>query len=213
MAKAKPLKKPQSPAPRNSQSAAIVEATLEAATELGPGASIERIAKRAGVGAASVYRYFPNKAALFAEVGRRVHLRMKEAIIALSVDTSFEEGLYRICRLGMEVSPFPEAVRRHLHEEVPWSWVNETARSTTEEIVQALAEAVQRTSRVSVDADTLRRRVVVAISIVRGAALSALRFPELAGSAEDLLPDVVRSVRACLLADADADAESESGER
>ncbi len=201
MAKANPLKRPQRPAPRNSQSAAVVEATLTAATELGPSASIERIAKRAGVGAASVYRYFPNKAALFAEVGRQIHLRMKEEIIALSRDGEFEEALVRVCRQGMEVGLFSEELRRHLHEEVPWNWVDQTARETKQAIVAAMIEAVSRTTRISVEPAVLQRRVVVAISIVRGAALSALRFPELAGSAEELLPDVVRSVRACLLVD------------
>lgn len=204
MAKANPLKKPQRPAPRNAQSSAIVEATLTAASELGPSASIERIAKRAGVGAASVYRYFPNKAALFAEVGRQIHLQMKEEIIALSRDGEFDDALVRVCRQGMEVSSFSEELRRHLHEEVPWSWVDQTARETTEAIVSAMIEAFQRTTRTSLEPAMLRRRVVVAISIVRGTALSVLRFPELAGSTEDLLPDVVRSVRACLLADGDA---------
>ncbi|MEM6294013.1 MAG: helix-turn-helix domain-containing protein [Myxococcota bacterium] len=198
MAKAKPLKKPDRPAPRNAQSAAIVDATLTAATELGPSASIEAIAKRAGVGAASVYRYFPNKAALFAEVGRRIHLRMKDEVVALSHTSDFEDGLTRIVRAGIEVNLFSQDIRRHLHEDVPWAWVDETARATTEEIVVAMTDAVERTAAVSVDRATLERRVVVAISTVRGAALSALRFPQL-GSTEELLPDVVRTVRACLL--------------
>lgn len=198
MAKAKQTGKPQRPAPRNEQSAAIVDATVAAATELGPSASVEAIAKRAGVGSASVYRYFPTKAALFAEVGRRVHLRMKEEIIALSRGVEFDEGIERICRMGLEVSQFPESVRRHLHEEVPWSWVDETARVTTEEIVEALVEAIERTTQLPIDRPALQQRVIVAISIVRGAALSALRFPNLTGPASALLPDVVRAVRACL---------------
>jgi AcrR family transcriptional regulator len=51
----------------------ILEAATDAFAELGPDVSIAEIARRAGVGHGTVFRRFPTKDALFAEV-IRVHL-------------------------------------------------------------------------------------------------------------------------------------------
>ncbi|MFD1539416.1 TetR/AcrR family transcriptional regulator [Nonomuraea guangzhouensis] len=49
-------------AARNSEK--IVHATRQVWTEVGPDASLEEIANRAGVGIATLYRHFPDKAVL-----------------------------------------------------------------------------------------------------------------------------------------------------
>ena len=62
-----PLAPPQAPAPSRPESTAIVDALVAAALELGPDASVNAIAERAGVGVASLYRYFPSKASILAK--------------------------------------------------------------------------------------------------------------------------------------------------
>jgi len=74
MARSKdPLAPQPEPAPTTSDSAEIVEAIVAAVIAIGdPNVSVNAIAERAGVGVASVYRYFPNKSAIYAEISRRL---------------------------------------------------------------------------------------------------------------------------------------------
>ena len=81
-----PLAPPQAPAPSRPESTAIVDALVAAALELGPDASVNAIAERAGVGVASLYRYFPSKASILAELARRAQhdalTRIQEVLAA-----------------------------------------------------------------------------------------------------------------------------------
>ena len=88
--------------PRQERSKATVAAVIEAAAQLlvetGPGVSTNAIAARAGVGIASLYRYFPNKAALFQavaeEYGQYLEARADQ-LVAEVESTSPREAINR----------------------------------------------------------------------------------------------------------------------
>jgi AcrR family transcriptional regulator len=61
-------RKPRTDAQRNRES--ILKAAKEAFTRFGAGASLDEIAKQAGVGAGTLYRHFPTRDALIEAVYR-----------------------------------------------------------------------------------------------------------------------------------------------
>ena len=86
-----------------------LERVLDAATEVfaasGPDASVDEIAKRAGVGHATVFRRFPTKDDLmFAVIERRVEeMRAiaKEALAAEDPGAAFFDFVHRVAELSM----------------------------------------------------------------------------------------------------------------
>ena len=67
----------------------IVEAAREQVAEGGyVSASVQAVAERAGVATGSVYRHFPSKAELFAEVFRRASQRELDVVTAVTTDES-----------------------------------------------------------------------------------------------------------------------------
>jgi AcrR family transcriptional regulator len=81
----------------------IVAAAREQVGEGGyASASVQAIARRAGVATGSVYRHFPSKAALFAEVFRRASQRELDLVIALTAN----EGLRPSERVAAAVEAF-----------------------------------------------------------------------------------------------------------
>jgi AcrR family transcriptional regulator len=96
----KPKRQPihQRKAPRQERSRATVEAILQAAAYIlvrqGYDAfTTNSVAERAGVNIASLYQYFPNKEAIFAELHRRHVAESRTAMLtALRLDESAREG-------------------------------------------------------------------------------------------------------------------------
>src|SRR5881392_733865 len=67
----------------------IVSAALDQVSEGGyASASVQAVARRAGVATGSVYRHFPSKAELFSEVFRRASQRELDVVRALTEDES-----------------------------------------------------------------------------------------------------------------------------
>jgi AcrR family transcriptional regulator len=65
----------------------IVAAARDQVAEAGYGsASVQAVARRAGVATGSVYRHFPSKAELFAEVFRRASQRELDVVAAVTAD-------------------------------------------------------------------------------------------------------------------------------
>ena len=64
----------------------VLEAAAEVFAERGPDASIDEIARRAGVGHGTVFRRFPSKEALL----QAVVLRRVEELTALAAEADFE---------------------------------------------------------------------------------------------------------------------------
>ncbi len=78
--------------PRQNRSRAAFEAMLEAAARILEAEGLEalttnRVAERAGVSIGSLYQYFPNKAALLAELTRRERAALLEGLDAVAADT------------------------------------------------------------------------------------------------------------------------------
>jgi AcrR family transcriptional regulator len=71
----------------------IVEAARAQVAEGGyTSASVQAVARRAGVATGSVYRHFPSKAELFAEVFRRASQRELDLVTAIAADPSLPPG-------------------------------------------------------------------------------------------------------------------------
>jgi len=66
----------------------IVEAAAEVVAERGVSAPMEAIAKRAGVGVGTLYRRFPDRAALIAALGRHYVTSVNQAVEAAVTSTS-----------------------------------------------------------------------------------------------------------------------------
>jgi AcrR family transcriptional regulator len=96
---ANPARKPRADALRNRER--LLETAADIFSAGGPDASLEAVAKRAGVGIGTLYRHFPTREALFDAVYRR------------EVDQLSELAE----RLASEVEPV-EALRRWLHANV-----------------------------------------------------------------------------------------------
>jgi AcrR family transcriptional regulator len=131
---AHPARKPRADAVRNR------ERLLETAADIfgagGPEASLEAVAKRAGVGIGTLYRHFPTREALFEAVYRR------------EVDQLSELAE----RLADEVEPV-EALRRWLH-------ANVRLVATKKGMAAALALAAHRPSELhAYSADRLTKAV------------------------------------------------------
>ncbi len=97
-----------------------LERVLDAATEVfaasGPDASVDEIARRAGVGHATVFRRFPTKGDLiFAVVERRVdeiRALAEEALAADDPGEAFYEFVWRVAELNMSAPGLHQCVLR-----------------------------------------------------------------------------------------------------
>jgi AcrR family transcriptional regulator len=128
------VRKPRADAVRNRER--LLETAADIFSAGGPGASLEAVAKRAGVGIGTLYRHFPTREALFEAVYRR------------EVDQLSE----RAERLANEFEPV-EALRRWLH-------ANVRLVATKKGMVAALALAAYRPSELhAYSADRLTKAV------------------------------------------------------
>jgi AcrR family transcriptional regulator len=80
----------------------IVQAAKEAFTENGAGASLDDIAKRAGVGPGTLYRHFPTREALLGAVYRAEVERLADSAEQLSRDLPPLEALRACLQLFIE---------------------------------------------------------------------------------------------------------------
>jgi AcrR family transcriptional regulator len=130
----KSVRKPRADAVRNRER--LLETAADIFSAGGPDASLEAVAKRAGVGIGTLYRHFPTREVLFEAVYRR------------EVDQLSE----RAERLADEFEPV-EALRRWLH-------ANVRLVATKKGMVAALALAAYRPSELhAYSADRLTKAV------------------------------------------------------
>lgn len=189
-----PLAPQPEPAPTRSDSAEIVEAIVAAVIAIGdPNVSINTIAERAGVGIASVYRYFPNKSAIYAEISRRLQrdflagLRTKLADPSLSLEAAVEA----CCRMAVVVPGVTPALRQAVNTTFPLSWSHAHAdavfSSAISEMTQWLGTRLDPVPR------DLADRVFIAFASGRGLVMMSMLMPDRAPPHEVLIRHMVRA--------------------
>jgi AcrR family transcriptional regulator len=199
MSKRDPLAPVEPPAPSREDSREIVDAIVEAVRLLAdPNASMNDIAARAGVGVASVYRYFPSRGAIYAEVSRRLHREflasLRSELAAPHADLA--AAVRAVCRIAVHVDGTNPQLRHALNVMVPASWsydsACETFRTSIEEIVAWLRHHMP-----TPPAD-LESRVFVMFALARGTIQIAMSYPTLAPSMPDLVDHLTRATLAVL---------------
>ncbi len=166
--------------PTRSDSQAIVEAILVACRELlttEGEVSIRAVARRAGVGEASVHRYFPSKLALFTAVFDAQHQDILKTFRGLlETTTSLEDGVRKGVTFFAGFGERELAVRRSLSTELPLSWTLERLVEATNALRDVfvewlLSQAPELTREVA------EHRVFYTVAAVRGAVTLRLHDP------------------------------------
>jgi AcrR family transcriptional regulator len=93
-------RRPRADAVRNHER--VLEAAKAVFSAGGPDASLEAVARRAGVGIGTLYRHFPRREALFEAVYRREVEQLAELAEELKADASPVEALRRWLRANVE---------------------------------------------------------------------------------------------------------------
>ena len=99
-ASAAPVRKPRVDAVRNRER--VLEAAKAVFSAGGPDASLEAVARRAGVGIGTLYRHFPTREALFEAVYRREVQQLGELAEQLKTEAEPVEALRRWLRSNVE---------------------------------------------------------------------------------------------------------------
>src|SRR5246500_1947472 len=94
------LRRPRADAVRNRER--VLEAAKTVFSAGGPDASLEAVAKRAGVGIGTLYRHFPTREALFEAVYRREVEQLAELAEQLKTEAEPAEALHRWLRSNVE---------------------------------------------------------------------------------------------------------------
>lgn len=193
-----PFAKPPEPITQRSDSEAIVAAIVAAAIELGPEAPLASVARRAGVGTASLHRYFPTSTALFAEIARQMFRTVLEQIRAITAEprVTLPTLVHELCRAALAGPNVSVEYRRRLNLEIPLSWSKDTAEVIYVEMFDILIGWMRR--NVPNPPDDLEARVFVAFGAVRGAVIVSLLFPALAPPEEKTLELLTSTVLSAL---------------
>jgi AcrR family transcriptional regulator len=157
----KPARKPRADVVRNRQR--VLEAAKAVFAAGGPAASLEAVARRAGVGVGTLYRHFPTREALFEAVYRRE----VEQLVELAE------------QLGTDLPPL-EALRRWMHANVEFV-------ATKKGMSAALAVAVHSSSDLSAYSMNRLSRAL-GVLLQRAVEAGAIRADV---SAEDILRTIV----------------------
>lgn len=192
--------------PERRTSQQIVDAVVEAATELLAERGVARlttneIAERAGVSIGSLYRYFPDKETIVAEIDLRSRRHAGQRFIASMA--TFETDPVAALRQAVEsfvlrndTSP---AVRRALMRDVPIAWVESNVAKVYEEAFDAAAAALCKI-RTDLSHEQAKRRVFVAIHAVQGVTTGSFLWQGEALSAEVTTDEICRLITGYLLA-------------
>src|SRR6202521_2822538 len=97
---AEPVRKPRADAIRNRER--VLEAAKAVFSAGGPEASLEAVARHAGVGIGTLYRHFPTREALFEAVYRREVQQLSELAEQLKTEAAPVEALRRWLRANVE---------------------------------------------------------------------------------------------------------------
>ncbi len=98
----KPSRKPRADSIRNRE--LLLEAAKAVFSAGGSGASLEAVARAAGVGIGTLYRHFPTRDALFEAVYRREVEQLSDLAVTLAATTPPEEALRRWLQATVELA-------------------------------------------------------------------------------------------------------------
>jgi AcrR family transcriptional regulator len=177
---------------------AIIVASIELIEETGDieALTTNYVAARAGVSVGSLYRYFPDKETIVAEIDLR--LRREAAARLLGSLGSFAGDLTasieRAVLAFLDTPPAQTVVRRVLMRSIPLRWTEHNVVQIWASLVPPAAAALCRL-RPELDEAEARRRIQVALHAVQGIALASVLW-----TGDELPPDVVAREVASLLA-------------
>lgn len=199
MGKSSVLEPVPAPEPGRREAEFIVDAIIEATLRAGdPDLSIKEIARRAGVGVASIYRYFSGKPAIYAEISRRLQrefLRRLRAVLA-TAELDVDQAIAEICRVAVFVPNATPELRRLLNVALPLSWSEEHARATFETALDEMTAWF--IARVPDPPSDLAARMFIAFSAVRGAVVMSQLLPDRCPDPEAVVEHLTAYVRTCL---------------
>lgn len=190
------LDAPPIPAPHRADSQQIVHAIVAAAMELGPETSLAAIADRAGVGMASLHRYFPTVGSIYAEVSRQMYRTVLTQIRVVLADAEAQPDLravvHRICLIAFDGPNVSLDYRRKLNLDLPLIWSKGIAEVVYQEMLAEISDWLGR-HLVDPPAD-LASRVFIAFAYLRGSVLLSLLYPDLAPPRETMIEHLTNTV-------------------
>jgi AcrR family transcriptional regulator len=185
--------------PRQARSRATVDAILEAvayilARDGYAGLTTNRVAERAGVNIASLYQFFPNKAALITELQRR-HVEESRAAADKAVAAARHRGIPDIMAAFVRSALASHAVNPTLHrvfaEELPGRWMRDVVALAPDPVQVQLEEWLRELGRPPADAERIAWMLrTVSRAVIHDAIMERpedLRSGRLAKELENLL--------------------------
>ena len=137
---AEPVRRPRADAVRNRER--VLEAAKVVFSAGGPDASLEAVARRAGVGIGTLYRHFPTREALFEAVYRREVQQLVELAEALKSEASPVDALRRWLRSNVELVATKKGMSAALSLAVHGS--SELYAHTFERLTKAVGALLER---------------------------------------------------------------------
>ena len=145
---------------------AIVEAAAEVFAARADGGSLHEVAELAGVGRATLYRYFANREALLAELADVAAAKVADRLGSARIDGgAVEEGLRRAVAAFVDVGPYFVVLAREGVRSSP-----ERLEATIKKPLRGLFERGEKTGSIRSDipaallSELLVAQVVVALS-------------------------------------------------
>ena len=151
------------------------------------------LADRAGVGPASLYRYFPNLGAVYAELARYTQRQFLEMIKLLvsQRDLPTEQGIEMMCRLAIAL---PRHLRRKVDLDVPFAWSEHHAVHVFDEAIEVITAWLR--SRLPSPPADLRQRVFLMLAYNRGIIILSAMMPDAAPDDDEAVRHMVLHAKA-----------------
>lgn len=156
------------------------------------------LAERAGVGVASIYRYFPTKQAIYAEISRRLlerFVRDVEQIVA--EDPPLEQAVRRVCAAAVIGQGDNLSMRRTLNLDVPQAWTHDASSAAVGRVSVLLARFVA--GKISPPVVDIEARVRGAFAALRGLLLFSLLYSSSGLDTEKLIDEMTETALLLLL--------------